>query len=429
MSSMNRRIAGAAAVACILWSAGVSRGDDDLWQTNFEAAKAKAKAEHKMLLVEFSGSDWCPWCKKLKTDVFDKESFKTAARKGFVLVNLDYPNQNHQSAEIKRQNSELLKQYKVNVYPTIFVMDAKGQPVAQTFYHAGGPEDYMQDLTGFVKTHREIVAMKKKLEHIGGLDRAKLLDEIVMDYDQLGVENGDVPKYSAEIIALDAENKTGLKLKYAFRTAMAEADALSREKKFDAARAAYEKAATQPGVKGKRKQEAWFAEGECCARAEEFGRAVACLNKAREAAPEGPKVSDIAAAIQRYAPLAEAKQAILRLTAEAESAQGLGRARVLDRLVDAQVKFGQLLPAEHRPQVIEKWSNEIIELDPDNQAGLKTKYRLRELLIDAAKHLKTGETEKARTAIDEARALPDLTDDQKAKVHDAAEKLPKRKTG
>jgi thioredoxin-related protein len=89
---MRRIVAGVAAVVCILCSAGVSRGDDELWQTNFEAAKAKAKAEHKMVLVEFSDSDWCPWCKKMKADVFDKQFFKAEARKGFVLVNLDFPN-------------------------------------------------------------------------------------------------------------------------------------------------------------------------------------------------------------------------------------------------------------------------------------------------------------------------------------------------
>lgn len=369
MSSMKRIAVGAVAAICLLCSTAVSRGDDEVWQTNFEAAKAKAKAEHKMLLVEFSGSDWCPWCKKLNADVFDKESFKTEVRKGFVLVNLDYPNQNHQAAELKRQNSELQKQYKVDVYPTIFVMDANGQPVARTFYHAGGPDDYMKDLTGFVKTHKEILALKKKLDHVGGLDRAKVLDEIVMNYEQLGVENDDIAKYSAEIIALDPENKAGLKLKYRFRTLMAEADALSKEKKFDAARASYEMAADLPGVKGKRKQEAWFGEAECCASTLEFRRAMACLNKAREAAPDGPKVADIETAVKRYAPIAEAQESVAKLTAEADAAQGLGRAKALDRLVEAQVEFAKLAPAEHHPEDVKKWSDDIIYRARPRQQG------------------------------------------------------------
>jgi len=427
MSNLNRIPILAAAVACILFSAGVSRGDDELWQTNFEAAKVKAKAEHKMLLVEFSGSDWCPWCKKLKTEVFDTEAFKTEVRKGFVLVNLDYPNQAPQPAELKRQNNELRKQYKVDTYPTIFVMDAKGQPVARAGYHAGGPQDYLNELSGDIKTHKEIVALKKKLDHVAGLDRAKLLDQIVMDYDALGAENDDVAKYSAEIVTLDPDNKTGLKLKYMFRTLMAEANALAAERNIDAARAAYEKAADLPGIKGKRKQTAWFAEGECCFNAQQFGRALACMSKAREAAPDGPKAGDIDEAVKRYAPLAEAQKAVNRLTAEADAAKGLERARLLDQLVDAQFKFGQLSPAERRPQEIEKWSNEIIALDADNGAGLKTKYRLRALLIEANKALKNGESGKAQEIFAEARTLPGLTEEQHAKI-DAAEKLPMRKT-
>ena len=59
--------------------------------SDFEAAKAKAKAENKLLLVDFTGSDWCVWCKKLKAEVFDQDTFQTAAPEQFVLVELDFP--------------------------------------------------------------------------------------------------------------------------------------------------------------------------------------------------------------------------------------------------------------------------------------------------------------------------------------------------
>ena len=264
MSSIHRAVFGFIGLGCLSLIAGVARADD-AWQTNFESAKAKAKAEHKLLLVEFSGSDWCPWCKKMQTDVFDKEVFKTESRNNFVLVNLDYPNQKEQSAELKQQNGELKKQYKVNVFPSIMVMDPKGQVIAKTNYRSGGPDEFVKDMNGFVKTHKEVVAMKQRVEHTAGLERAKLLDSIVMDEEQLGVESDDIPRYTQEIIALDPDNKTGLKLKYTFRGLMAEARSLANSKKFDAARATYEKAAALPGIKGQRKQIAWFAEAECCA--------------------------------------------------------------------------------------------------------------------------------------------------------------------
>ena len=121
--------------------------------------------------------------------------------------------------------------------------------------------------------------------------------------------------------------------------------------------------------------------------------------------------------------MANAEREVNQLNAEADSAQGLNRARALDRLVEAQVKFGQLTPAEHHPQEVEQWSDEIIALDADNRAGLKTKYEVRELLVAAAKDLKAGDKEQARAAIKKARQIPDLTDDQKTKIRELSEKL------
>ena len=102
--------------------AAVEKG---LWQTDFEAAKAKAKAEKKLLLVDFTGSDWCGWCIKLKQEVFDKETFKTEAPKQFVCVELDFPHNKELSKELKEQNAKLSDQYKVPGFPTVIVMDPK----------------------------------------------------------------------------------------------------------------------------------------------------------------------------------------------------------------------------------------------------------------------------------------------------------------
>ena len=59
------------------------------WIADFDEAVKLAKAEKKDLFVDFTGSDWCGWCKKLDAEVFSKEEFLTAAKKSFVLVALD----------------------------------------------------------------------------------------------------------------------------------------------------------------------------------------------------------------------------------------------------------------------------------------------------------------------------------------------------
>ena len=79
--------AAAAASACALFATSTPEG----WTDDFDAAKAQAKSEGKLLLVDFSGSDWCGWCKKLDEEVFAKPEFLEGAKKDFVLVMVDSP--------------------------------------------------------------------------------------------------------------------------------------------------------------------------------------------------------------------------------------------------------------------------------------------------------------------------------------------------
>ena len=113
---------------------------EGVWTEDFEAAKAKAKAEGKDLLIDFTGSDWCHWCVKLKEEVFDHESFSTEATKHFVLVELDFPSKAPQDPKIKAQNQALQKKYNISGYPTILLTDHSGAVYGRTGYQAGGPE-------------------------------------------------------------------------------------------------------------------------------------------------------------------------------------------------------------------------------------------------------------------------------------------------
>ncbi|MGJ8697463.1 MAG: thioredoxin family protein [Verrucomicrobiaceae bacterium] len=97
------------------------------WTTDFEAAKAQAKKEGKSILVDFTGSDWCPPCKQLHEKVFSKSEFIKAAKKDFVLVELDYPRKKELDPKLKEQNDELAKKYKIRGFPTILLMDAEGK--------------------------------------------------------------------------------------------------------------------------------------------------------------------------------------------------------------------------------------------------------------------------------------------------------------
>lgn len=124
-----------------------NKTDSIQWITDFAAAQKKAVAEGKDLLLDFTGSDWCIWCKRLDAEVFSQKVFISEAQTKFVFVLLDFPNNtSRQSAELQKQNKRLMGQYDVQGFPTIILADAMGKPYAQTGYEEGGPIAYLQHL-------------------------------------------------------------------------------------------------------------------------------------------------------------------------------------------------------------------------------------------------------------------------------------------
>jgi len=398
----------AAALLSLFTLAGFADDDPSLWETKFEDAKTKAKADHKLLLVDFTGSDWCGWCIKLKQEVFDQEAFKKEAPQKFVLVELDFPRMKQLPDDLKAQNDQLAQRFDVSGFPTILLLDADGQLIARTGYRPGGPEEYLKHLAEFVTAQETIVQMRAQLAAVQGLDRAKLLDQLIEAYAKLENEHPDIKAWSDEIVSLDGDNKAGLKIKYQFRQLLAEADGLKQERKFDEARAAYDKALALPGVSGQQKQDAYFNQGECYFYAKDFVAVVRCLKQAAEAAPDSDKVAAIQSMSQRFAPLAEGQEAIAKLKTELASAQGLDRAKLLDQWLQARAKLSESFPDSELAKDTETSSQEIIQLDSENQAGLKTKYESRTLVAQAKSRLGEQKMEEAHAALDKALALPGL---------------------
>jgi thioredoxin-related protein/Tfp pilus assembly protein PilF len=400
---------GLAVLSGLLALGTVGRAAEDLWTTDFEAAKAKAKAEKKLLLVDFTGSDWCGWCIKLRDEVFDKDEFKKAAPKRFVLIELDFPRQKELPEKLKAQNEKLAEKYKVRGFPSILLMDAEGQVVARTGYRDGGPEKYVQHLDDFVKLHASTTEMRAALKKLAGLARAKSLDQLIEALAKLGSETDEIDAWSKEIVKLDADNRAGLKIKYEFRIFMAEAAELKEAKKFDEAKAAIDKALALPGISGEQKQDAYFAQGECFFHAKDFAGIAACLKKAVDAAPDSPKVPDLKQMLQRFGPLAEAQEAVVKLKAELEGAKGLGRAKVLDKLVDARQKLNSVMPGADASKEIAEWSQEIAKLDAGNKAGLKGKHQVLAARTEGMTLARSMKFDEAQAVIDKVLAGDDLT--------------------
>ena len=117
------------------------------WSTDLPAAQTEAKKDTKIVLVNFTGSDWCGWCKKLQAEVFTTKEFDTFAKGKLVLVEIDFPNQKKQSAELKKANAALQEKYKASGFPTIVALNGEGKEVwRQVGYMPGGPKAWIAKL-------------------------------------------------------------------------------------------------------------------------------------------------------------------------------------------------------------------------------------------------------------------------------------------
>jgi thioredoxin-related protein len=102
------------------------------WETDFNMAKQKAKQEHKFILLNFSGSDWCGPCIRMHKDIFESTAFKEYAGTNLVLVNADFPRmkKNQLSKEQQKQNDKLAEKYNSQgIFPVTLLLDAEGNVI------------------------------------------------------------------------------------------------------------------------------------------------------------------------------------------------------------------------------------------------------------------------------------------------------------
>jgi thioredoxin-related protein len=116
------------------------------WTTDYKAALAGAADEHRNVFLFFTGSDWCGWCKKLNGEILSTPEFKAYAEAKLVLVELDFPRQKELPAAVKSQNQELQRQFGIKGFPTVMVLNSKGEHIGRLGYQPGGPEPFIARL-------------------------------------------------------------------------------------------------------------------------------------------------------------------------------------------------------------------------------------------------------------------------------------------
>jgi thioredoxin-related protein len=123
-----------------------------LWAADLPKALAQAKAESKIVLLDFTGSDWCVWCIKFDDDILSQPEFAAYAKTNLVMVLLDFPNAKQQSDALKKTNQVLQEKFKVDGFPTYVALNPDGKEIGrQVGYLSGGPQAFIAELKYFGK--------------------------------------------------------------------------------------------------------------------------------------------------------------------------------------------------------------------------------------------------------------------------------------
>jgi len=128
------------------------------WMNDFDEAAKLSQKTKKPILANFTGSDWCGWCKVLDREVFNTSEFKTWAKKNVVLLEVDFPRRTKLSAKLKKQNYALQKAFGVRGYPTIWLFETgKGKnpkkdivPLGKTGYVKGGAKKWINSIDKYM---------------------------------------------------------------------------------------------------------------------------------------------------------------------------------------------------------------------------------------------------------------------------------------
>jgi thioredoxin-related protein len=118
-----------------------------VWHSNLEEAKHTAQKEHKYILLNFSGSDWCGPCIRMRQEFFESVVFKEMADSELILVNADFPRnkKNQPSATQQKMNDEMADKYNSKGrFPYTLLLDSDGN-VLQTW--DGFPEESVESFT------------------------------------------------------------------------------------------------------------------------------------------------------------------------------------------------------------------------------------------------------------------------------------------
>lgn len=185
----------------------VSGAVEPVWRVDLPAALAQAGREDKHVLVDFTGSDWCSACIRLRRNILDSKAFMQWAGKQFVFVEVDIPQKPVLPAEQLAENKAVAEAYGVSGFPTIMVLNARGQVTGGFLGDVGQVDAAVAHLERALR----VSAMFEQAEELNGEEKARVLMAAYRLFPGGKAFERHRDKLEADILKHDPDNATGMK--------------------------------------------------------------------------------------------------------------------------------------------------------------------------------------------------------------------------
>jgi thioredoxin-related protein len=127
----------------------------EVWLKNYQLAQDSARKCNKLILISFSGSDWCKPCIKLREQILDTQEFMQFATNTFVMVQADFPYRSKLSSEQRAHNEALAAIYnKEGAFPKLVITDVDGKVIYSSGYQDYTPAQYIAMLQSHLPANK-----------------------------------------------------------------------------------------------------------------------------------------------------------------------------------------------------------------------------------------------------------------------------------
>lgn len=185
---------------------GFTHAAEPAWMVDLPAALTEAARQKKPVLANFTGSDWCTACIKLRREVLGAPAFLQWAEKRFIFVEIDIPQGNILPADQLKRNQQTAEHYGVAGFPTIMVLRPDGKVVGGFHGYVNGTKPAIAAL----EQAEQVARLFEQAATLNGQQKAEVLMEAYRIFPRGKAFAKHRHALEAEIARHDTNNTTGI---------------------------------------------------------------------------------------------------------------------------------------------------------------------------------------------------------------------------